>query len=290
MKKLFALLLAVIMVVGLFAGCQKTPAADDTTAGKVDDSKETTAAPVEDETTEGEVKHGIELKDSWDGEEPLVWLIPCAGMDRFEEAGIKSYSETRIGKQMLDWFNIQFDLFANPEVLNDYYMNCLATGDLPMNLWNCSNDVLMAYYDAGKLVNLDDYAELLPNHIAAIGEKAEQISRARFEDGGLWAWYGDANHGSVLLNGYTTVGFNNNRIDAFRAYGLENYPRNFSDYDKFWRTVLAMDEFKTAPDGTKVYGFSFGGICSTGDSAISQVLSPSIKLGEKGGFSANGAV
>lgn len=244
MKKLLALVLALVMVLGLFAGCGNTETTTttetttETTTTTQKDDKETGTAP----EAEG---------DKWDNEETLVFTLFTPYLDKFTAEGITMYSQTWFGSIILDKFNIDFELVAQPEDKNTYYMNALAGGDTPAFLQYPSIDVLRAYYDAGALHCIEDYAEYLPDFMASYGDGVLTQLRALYPDGKMWSWGGDTPKGQVLSNGYTGIADITVQGNLIEEYGLDNIPYTLDEWTEFFKTM--QEKYPTAPDGTKIY-------------------------------------
>jgi len=250
MKKLIALLLAMLMVVGLFAGCAETPA-----------GTEGTQATEGTKATEGsEATDPTEAADKWDDMETLVIPMFTSYIDKFAEKGITMYSQTWLGGIIKDKFNIDFEMIPDPEDKDAYYMNALAGGDLPIFLSYASNDVISAYYEAEKLVCLDDYQDQLPDLYASYGESVLAQIRAKYPDGKLYSWGGDTPRGTVLANGYTGIVDIIVQSNLLKEYGLDKLPQGTDEWLEFFKASQAAHS--TAPDGTKVYAFTFPGIAN----------------------------
>lgn len=244
MKKLIALLLALVMVFGMVA-CG---------------AKEEAAAPAETEATapaETEAAAPEAEGDKWDDMETLVIPLFTDSLDKFAEKGITMYSQTWLGEIILDKFNIDFELIAEPEDKNTYYMNALAGGDYPAILSYCSNDVLAAYYEAGALVCIDDYQDQLPEFYASYGDDVIAQIRAKYPDGKMYSWGGDTPRGDVLANGYTGIVDIIVQCNLLEEYGLDKLPVGADEWLDFFVAEQAANP--TAPDGTDVYAFTFPG-------------------------------
>lgn len=243
MKKLIALLLALVMVFGMVACAATEP--ETTTAAT------NNAASGETEAVSGEEG------DKWDDMETLVIPLFTPFLDKFAEKGITMYSQTWLGGIILDKFNIDFELLQQPDDKNTYYMNALASGNYPAILSYPSVDVLNAYYEAGALVCLDDYQDQLPDFYASYDESVLAQLRAKYPDGKMWSWGGDTPVGNVLAYGYTSIVDIIVQSNLLEEYGLDNLPVTADEWLDFFIASQAANP--TAPDGTKVYAFTFPG-------------------------------
>lgn len=251
MKKLIALLLALVMVFGMVAcGAKEEPAPEAAPEATPEAAPEATpeAAPEAAPEAEG---------DKWDDMETLVIPLFTPYLDKFTEKGITMYSQTWLGEIILDKFNIDFELIAQPEDKNTYYMNALAGGDYPAILSYPSNDVLTAYYEAGALVCLDDYQDQLPEFYASYGDDVIAQFRAKYPDGKMWSWGGDTPVGDVMANGYTGIVDIIVQGNLLEEYGLDKLPVGTDEWLEFFKAAQAANP--TAPDGTEVYAFTFPG-------------------------------
>lgn len=100
--KLLSLILALVMVLGLFAGCGSKDPADDTTAGQPDNAGDTTAAPVVEDNYKYGTVHGVEW--TWGGT-----------ADKADEEDVKRQEE-RNAEYLADFGNTR----VNQEFSYDY--------------------------------------------------------------------------------------------------------------------------------------------------------------------------
>lgn len=242
-KRIIALLLAVVMIFGM-AACGTTQSPE--TTGATSATTPATAEAVSNETA-----------GKWDDMETLVIPLFTGFLDKFAEKGITMYSQTWLGGIIKEKFNIDFELIAQPEDKNTYYMNALAGGNYPAILSYPSNEVLNAYYEAGALVCLDDYQDQLPNFYASYGDDVIAQFRNMYPDGKMWSWGGDTPVGNVLATGYTSIVDIIVQSNLLEEYGVDNLPVSADEWLDFFVAEQAANP--TAPDGTTVYAFTFPG-------------------------------
>lgn len=240
MKKLIALLLAVVMIFGLVACGAKEEAA-------VPVATEEAATPTTDAAAE------VAGGDPWDGLETLVIpMYMCT--DGF---ATNRFSDTWLGAYILDKFNIDFEIIAQPADVTSYLTTALVGGDYPAVVYTSDLNVLASYRDAGVLVCLDDYQDQLSTFYASMGEDNINKARSLSADGKAYSWYANTPCGPTMQLGYTSLNDWTVRADQLEEYGLENMPFTYDEWLEFFKAMQAAHP--TAPDGTPVYAMSFSG-------------------------------
>lgn len=199
-KKTLALFLAVVLVLGVFAGCGKTeeqPAAP-TEAPAV--SGDTPAAP-----TEAPV---VEEKDH----SPITYTI--AGSGNAENI----WSETH----QFQWYEENFGITFDGGVVSEFTTKLqlwLADDDLPdvMTGWSgFSRSQFSEWAEEGYFLNLADYLDIMPNFAAFLEAHPDYKNFVTLEDGGI---YGLARYNNNPANGLFTPTYI--RKDLLDQAGLE---------------------------------------------------------------------
>jgi len=162
-KRISALVLAIVMIVAMFAGCNSGSNNASTTAAAATTTKAaattaaaaatTAAAPAGDAAEE---TLAIEVLFSDHDSQPYsadTWLLP---------------------KVALEKFNIQMNMNAIPSASwVDKRNTTLASGDLPDIIMGVDKSVIDEYGPMGMFLNFMDYADVMPNMLAAMDKFAD---------------------------------------------------------------------------------------------------------------------
>lgn len=172
LKRTLSLILALILCMGVLAGCEQkpvestqgttAPAAQDTTAPAVQD----TTAPVEDgplfkETVTIEILQNASSAGAWDE---------------------NSYIATRI-KELL---NVDFEVSEMSTGFTDAYRTRLADGDVPDITWLNANMFGNEFGPQGAYINILDYLDQMPNVAAMLETYPDAYTKFKNEDGALY--------------------------------------------------------------------------------------------------------
>ena len=246
MKRLFALLLAVLMVFSLVA-CTKAPA-DTTTKGASNDTTaadDTTAAPADDTTAadgEGEVEYLGEV-EIMNGEAASAGL--CVGW-------IPDWIRSKIGVDMIG-------LPGDTEQVDSY----LAGGELPDVTILKNIDQLEAAIEGGMIIDLETVKDKLPNVFETYWDACEGMVNYNkaVKSAGTGKLYGLARmFNSEPVPAYDIGGV----FLRYDVYGQVGYPE-IKNYDDLLNCLIAMQEAcPTSLDGGKMYAMSMHSEWNTG--------------------------
>ena len=239
MKKLLALLLAAVMVLGMVA-CAKTPATtttsgkDTTTAAPVVDNKDTTAAP---DTTTGDSKVPyLGEVDVMGGEAASAGL--CVGW-------MPDYIRQEAGVDMIG-------LPGDKEQIDTY----LAGGELPDVTILKTTEQLEAAIQGGMIIDLETVKDKLPNVFETYWDACEGMVNYNkaVKSAGTGKLYGLAR----MFNGEPVPAYDIGGIFLrYDAYGQVGYPE-IKNYDDLLNCLIAMqDACPTTLDGGKMYAISY---------------------------------
>lgn len=241
MKRLFALLLAVLMVFSLVA-CTKAPA-DTTTKGASNDT--TTAAPADDTTAadgEGEVEYLGEV-EIMNGEAASAGL--CVGW-------MPDWIRSKIGVDMIG-------LPGDTEQVDSY----LAGGELPDVTILKTVDQLEAAIEGGMIIDLETVKDKLPNVFETYWDACEGMVNYNkaVKSAGTGKLYGLAR----MFNGEPVPAYDIGGVFLrYDVYGQVGYPE-IKNYDDLLNCLIAMQEAcPTSLDGGKMYAMSMHSEWNTG--------------------------
>lgn len=219
-KKILALLLAVIMLVTCFAGCGKTE-----------------ADPVEGEPVAGENNEATDPKKEEVADDDLYVIdILVAG------TSIDSSLDTAIGQYIAEEFGIAFNYIGYSGDIQEKQALMLAGGDYNEIQYMQYQTIVQQYMDAGVLINLDDYKDILPDFYKRF-ENEIPYWRIGSPDGGLYKWEGNAPRTYSTKADHLDMVV---RSDVLEYYG---YPELVSASDWIAFLEQAVKDFPTTPDG-----------------------------------------
>lgn len=230
MKKLTALLLTVFMLAGILTGCKDSSKNETTESTKPENTTEETT---NDGTAEPSItvaaQAGAVALPLAEGETLSLW---CS-IDGTTANNITDYSETPASKELEKRTGVHIEYSHPSSTATQEQFNLLvASGNLPDIMWYNSNS---AYYAGGldamvedeNFLDLNDYAEYMPNYLAAINRNEETKRQCYTDEGRMavawmlniekeWDW------GGPLI-----------REDWLKECGLE-IPKTYDD----WTTML----------------------------------------------------
>ena len=230
-KNLFscvALLLAVVMVVGLFAGCN-------------------TEKPVETnpKETQGGTNKPAETDPKEEAPKEIVTLEIFAGTPgTYENLWWTEILEEKLG--------VRVQLVGMDKELLDTY---IASGDLPDIMRIDDPETQKLAYEAGLLVNFDEKKDLLPNVYELYPAGALQFQRDKYSDGGLYTLPVGPDTAA------STYGWENyaTRLDFeyYLEYVKANGEPELEDIEDFIPVLKWIQEkYPTNEDGQAAYGMT----------------------------------
>ena len=226
-KKILALLLAVIMLVSCFAGCGKTE-----------------ADPVEGEPVAGENNEATDPKKEEVADDDLYVIdILVTG------TSIDSSLDTVIGQYIAEEFGIAFNYIGYSGDIQEKQALMLAGGDYNEIQYMQYQTIVQQYMDAGVLINLDDYKDILPDFYKRF-ENEIPYWRIGSPDGGLYKWEGYAPRDYITKTDHLDMVV---RSDVLEYYG---YPELVSASDWIAFLEQAVKDFPTTPDGQATVGIT----------------------------------
>ena len=226
-KKILALLLAVIMLVTCFAGCGKTE-----------------ADPVEGEPVAGENNEATDPKKEEVADDDLYVIdILVTG------TSIDSSLDTVIGQYIAEEFGIAFNYIGYSGDIQEKQALMLAGGDYNEIQYMQYQTIVQQYMDAGVLINLDDYKDILPDFYKRF-ENEIPYWRIGSPDGGLYKWEGNAPRTYSTKSDHLDMVV---RSDVLEYYG---YPELVSASDWIAFLEQAVKDFPTTPDGQPTVGIT----------------------------------
>ena len=180
------------------------------------------------------------------GEEEVVTLTGSIFLESIESESIKS---DPVSNYIRDRFGVQFDVICDcaGSTWEEKYPALFAAGELP-DIIKIVLDPATGYagtianlVEAGAIVNLDDYPELMEEYFAdpILNAEAEYVRNFMSPDGNMYVfpmYFGIADYAKGLLN---TVAL---RWDAYEAAGCPE----FSNYDELADVLYEMQQ--VAPD------------------------------------------
>lgn len=221
-KKLLALLLAGSMLMASFAGC-----------GKAEE------APVDAEATEEAAETGESA------EEEDLYVIDIL----VDSATVDSTLDTTVGKYIAEEFGIAFNYVNYSGDIQEKQALMLASGDYNEVQYMQYQTIVQQYMDAGVLINLDDYKDILPDFYKRFEDEITYW-RAGSPDGGLYKWEGSTPRDTSSLIPHFDVMV---RSDVLEYYGWPELV-TASDWKEF--LINAAKDFPTTFDGQATIGMT----------------------------------
>lgn len=235
MKKLVALLLAVIMVVTMFAACNTNPTPNPTDASTPSTTDTpTTAAPT---TPASEVKNA----DRYPLESTKTYTIANRMTDPANRELFQKWNE--ITGVDVDWV----------EMSGDTLSTAVTGGDMPDAMcitWGMDKTTIYDYGKAGKLVNFMDYLDYMPNFTAMLEEYPHAVDNFINADGTMYSLPGQAaGYGTPANLLYV-------RMDMAAEAGWEELPKTLDEFKQF---LLDLQETYSDVEGFTALNFLMGG-------------------------------
>lgn len=222
-KKCFlALLLTASMVITSLSGCGKQKEAD---------------TPTDAENGTSEKAAG--------GEDGDLYTIDILT----DVAQVDSSLDTVVGQWIADEFGIAFNYVTYAGDVQEKQALMLAGGDYNEIQYMQYQTMVQQYIDAGALLNLDDYKELLPDFYERFEEQIPYW-RITAKDGGLYKWESHTPQSLTALLPHFDVMV---RSDVLEYYG---YPNLVTASD--WKEFLgqAVKDFPASYDGQATVGLT----------------------------------
>lgn len=158
-------------------------------------------------------------------------------------------TDTTIGKVVAEKTGVAFNYIAYPGDLQEKQAMMLAGGDYGELQYMQHNDIVKKYIEAGALINLDDYKDLMPHFYERFKEQIPYW-RALAPDGGLYKWeMGQPRDDSCPA---ATWGIDV-RSDILEYYG---WPELVTASDWIAFLEKAIQDFPTTPDGQETIGLT----------------------------------
>lgn len=179
-KQLFAAMLALLMLLSIFTGCADQKAStEDTTPSQ--------SAPAESEQTPAQSAEAASSFDVgeifWSGDPADVYTLDLL----CDDAPIACSTDTTLGKYIYDKFGIVFNYVSFSGDIEQQQAMMLAGGDYNELMYMQGNTIAKQYMDAGVLLNLDDYQDILPDFYS-MWEESIPYWRSVSSDGKLYKW------------------------------------------------------------------------------------------------------
>ena len=172
MKKFLALLLAALMIITALAACQGAPSGGQ-------------AQPAENEAGEKEADAGEEKEDEASSDE--VYTIKFFD----KNSGTKVFGEDRVSVELMKRTGVKVEVVNPTGDPSEKLSLMLAANDYPdIVLMDRGSDIVNQYIEAGALIPLSDYFDLMPNVVQMYGEV---LNKSVYKDGKnyyLNNWYG----------------------------------------------------------------------------------------------------
>ena len=217
MKKLFALLLAVIMVVSMFAGCTPAPGTDPSNNSTNPSDNPTNPVPTDPPVT-------VKNVDRYPLESDKTFTVVT-------QANIFENGQTLITEAMEKATGVSIEWQYLTE---DQFKLALTGDDMPDATFlfgGMDKAKVYEYGQAGYFVDFMDYLDLMPNFSALIKAHPEYLSVVQNEDGSVYC----------LPQALTTTTGSNNllfyRTDMMKAIGWENPPATTDEFLQYLREL-----------------------------------------------------
>lgn len=230
MKKIVSLLLILSILTVMFAGCGKTA--------------EPEAAPPTDQSQITETPNATTDSENETTDDDL-WTIDVLVDSTLGEKSI----DTTIGKYLAEEFGIAFNFSTYSGDLLEKQALMLAGGDYNEIQYMQGQTMVQQYIDAGALINLDDYKDLLPDFYERFADLIP-IWRTAAKDGGLYKWEVSTPRSLACEYPHFDIMV---RTDVLEHYG---YPELVSASDWIAFLEQAMIDFPTTADGQATVGMT----------------------------------
>ena len=251
--RILAALLALVLCVGLFAGCDQKPA-ETTKPAETNKPAETTKPA---DTTPAETTPAAELKN--------VDIYPLEGSPELEVIITNSSTKTYPEREIVKTWERATGVKINWREIADEgaYKTAIAAGEWPdvcLHFWGIDKATIYEYGQAGKLVNLVDYKEYMPNMWRMFEEIPGAYETVVNEDGSIY--------NMPYVCNTTTVG---NpiyyRSDMAEAAGLSELPTTIEEFFTWlegWQNYYGKDGaefycFLPYATGDMTYGGTIAG-------------------------------
>ncbi len=162
---------------------------------------------------------------------------------------IDNSMDTTIGKYIADEFGIGFNFVSYAGDIQEKQALMLAGGDYNEIQYMQYQNVVQQYVDAGALLNLDDYKELLPDFYERFADVIPYW-RAASRDGGLYKWETQTPREVDTQLPHLDVMV---RTDVLEFYGWPSLV-TASDWKEF--LAKAVKDFPTTYDGQATVGLT----------------------------------
>lgn len=184
-------------------------------------------------------------EEPWDGNMDNVYVIEILT----ENPPIESSLDTEVGRYIAEKFGIAFEYSGYSGDIIEKQATLLAGGDYSPMQYMQYEQVVRQYIDAGALINLDDYKDLLPDFYERF-EDSIKYWRASSPDGGLYKWEANCPNEDTYHPVVYDVMV---RSDILEYYGWPEIV-TASDWADFLKQ--AMIDFPTTYDGQSTVGLS----------------------------------
>ena len=228
MKKLFALLLAVIMVISMFAACTPTPGTEPSNNPTEPSNNPTEPSNDTTDPTEPPVvviknvdRYPLECDKTF-----TVVTTNCASLQDAESTIITERIEEATGVK-IDW------LYMTKDQLN----LAITSGDIPDALFLAASALnkssIYEYGEAGVFVNFMDYLEYMPNLAAIFEADPSALAAVQNEDGSVYV---------LPQHTLSNTGANNMiyyRTDMMKEIGWEKAPSTTDEFIQYCKDLQA---------------------------------------------------
>lgn len=262
-KKLLALVLALVLCLSVFAGCQQNPAE---TTKSTDGSKSTegTTAATTDTTAPAMPQTNLEI---YPLETNKTYKIALATTEDADASWSSQLWEeiTGVDVEYIEWTKEQLD-------------TALATRELPDAIYYTGMDKALVneYGAAGIFVNYADYLDYMPNFVKALEDYPDAINFVKAEDGSFYTLprigTTSTTHGAIYV-----------RTDMMNAAGWDKLPATTEEF------ITCMEDIQahysaTDPDFTVFGAYSASYLSWNSVANVLSVLYPSFGDGIRTGW------
>lgn len=180
-RRILIALLAALMLLSCLTGCAKQDTKEDAPA------QADHASPDGDQQTlpaEGEAMTEFDVGEKyWSGKSEDVYTLDLL----CDDAPVDCSTQTTIGKYIYDKFGIVFNYVGFSGDIQQQQAMMLAGSDYNELMYMQTNTIAKQYMDAGVLLNLDDYKDILPDFYS-MWEQSIPYWRSVSADGKLYKW------------------------------------------------------------------------------------------------------